>query len=78
MNAAHVQPREVVLQFGMLPCSLVAPQLDCVAAVLAAHRALTSAATLDAQGNSECCRLQRRPQRPPLQQQRSSRRSRRH
>lgn len=61
MNAAHVQPREVVLQFGMLPCSLVAPQLDCVAAVLAAHRALTSVSTQDAQGNSECGISQRWP-----------------
>lgn len=48
-----LQPREVVLDFGLLPLQVLCPQLETVAAVQVAHRSLAAVATTGDNGNSE-------------------------
>jgi hypothetical protein len=49
-----LQPREAVLDFGLLPLQVLCPQLETVAGVQLAHRSLAAAATAGDHGNSKC------------------------
>lgn len=53
MEGCMLQPRDVVLQYGVLPPSVFAPQLDSVASVQAVHRSLAAAATATSDGRSK-------------------------
>lgn len=48
-----LQPREVVLDFGLLPLQVLCPQLETVAGVQAAHRSLAALAARGEDGNSK-------------------------
>jgi len=48
-----LQPREVVLDFGLLPLQVLCPQLETVAGVQVAHRSLAALATRGEDGNSK-------------------------
>jgi hypothetical protein len=48
-----LQPREVVLDFGLLPLQVLCPQLETVAGVQVAHRSLAAMATTGDHGNSK-------------------------
>lgn len=49
-----VQPREAVLDFGLLPLQVICPQLETAAGVQAAHRSLAAVASRGDHGNSKC------------------------
>jgi hypothetical protein len=48
-----LQPREVVLDFGLLPLQVLCPQLENVAGVQQAHRSLAALATPGEHGRRE-------------------------
>lgn len=54
-----LQPREVVLDFGLLPLQVLCPQLETVSGLQVAHRSLAAMATPGDRGNSKCVQLQR-------------------
>lgn len=52
MEGQLLQPRDLVLQYGVLPPSVFAA-LDCVGSVQTAHRSLAAVATTAADGHSK-------------------------